>query len=98
MEGDNGSVSEVKEWGRTEQIRREGEKRESGGEETKGGKLVMTIMGGNGRESNDRTQRKQGRGKERRVLMEGDISRSHKMTGVKKVHSTTFLCIRETNK
>ena len=46
----------------------------------------------------NRSWRKQGGIEEERVLMEGDIRKSHIKTGVKKVHLVAFLCPRVDNK
>ena len=56
-----------------------------------------------GRESRQRrcsskSRRKRGKGEEGRVLLEGDIGRSHISIGVRKVHPIAFFCPEVANK
>ena len=43
------------------------------------------------RRGSGKSQRKRGRGEEGRVLVEGDIGKSHITTGVRKVHPVAFV-------
>ena len=45
-----------------------------------------------------RSQRKRGMREEERVLMKGDIGKSHITTGVRKVYSVALMCPRVANK
>ena len=50
------------------------------------------------RRCSGRSRGRRGRGKEGRVLMEGNIGRSYIMMGIRIVHPVAFLCPRVANK
>ena len=85
-------------WNSGDMRRRRGKRRGTRGNQREGIKKDLEGREARQRRCSNRSWRKQGKGEEGRVLIEGDIGRIHIMIGVRKVYSVAFLCPRVAKK